>query len=362
TRHPPAAPDTGWATCRTSQCTGGFKYALGVAWSTKFPIGPSRPGKLTVWTLSAATASARHRRSHSESTPSRSPMIETASWPPKCATDSSGRRAQDSRPALPPALHRSRMKPSNPDQHVHGAYVILGRERGLRSLGDSIGKPSAIFRAHRRILRRTFVNNMHVWCRFVAVCCQVTHPHCAMVRWFCRWRIIFGSAQIAGQFARQLGDMTNVGARTPAGCCTGAELRTPGAAPQTRMVSVARIRLGSWESARAFKGIICDDVSEFESYMPSQPVRSPPACHRVFKRVRYFVQVYQDIVITDDWGLEDALGILQFVLVLLVASIPVAMPAVFSITMALGALALSRQRAIVSKLSAIEEMAGVDIL
>src|SRR5262249_59472310 len=71
---------------------------------------------------------------------------------------------------------------------------------------------------------------------------------------------------------------------------------------------------------------------------------------------------YQDIVITDDWGLEVALGILQFVLVLLVASIPVAMPAVFSITMALGALALSKQRAIVSKLSAIEEMAGGGIL
>jgi H+-transporting ATPase len=50
------------------------------------------------------------------------------------------------------------------------------------------------------------------------------------------------------------------------------------------------------------------------------------------------------------------------VLVLMVASIPVAMPAVFSITMALGALALSKEQAIVSKLSAIEEMAGVDIL
>ncbi|MGY3618281.1 plasma-membrane proton-efflux P-type ATPase [Bradyrhizobium sp. USDA 10063] len=74
------------------------------------------------------------------------------------------------------------------------------------------------------------------------------------------------------------------------------------------------------------------------------------------------VQVYTDIVITDNWGLKDALGILQFVLVLLVASIPVAMPAVFSITMALGALALSKEKAIVSKLSAIEEMAGVDIL
>jgi H+-transporting ATPase len=69
-----------------------------------------------------------------------------------------------------------------------------------------------------------------------------------------------------------------------------------------------------------------------------------------------------DIVIRDDWDLEQALGILQFVLVLLVASIPVAMPAVFSITMALGALGLSKEKAIVSKLSAIEEMAGVDVL
>ena len=74
------------------------------------------------------------------------------------------------------------------------------------------------------------------------------------------------------------------------------------------------------------------------------------------------VRVYHDIVIADDWRWADALGILQFVLVLLVASIPVAMPAVFSITMALGALALSKEKAIVSKLSAIEEMAGVDIL
>ncbi len=74
------------------------------------------------------------------------------------------------------------------------------------------------------------------------------------------------------------------------------------------------------------------------------------------------VRVYRDIVVADDWGLSDALDILQFVLILLVASIPVAMPAVFSITMALGALALSKEKAIVSRLAAIEEMAGVDIL
>jgi hypothetical protein len=54
------------------------------------------------------------------------------------------------------------------------------------------------------------------------------------------------------------------------------------------------------------------------------------------------VKVYHDIVIAKDWNVDDALGILQFVLVLMVASIPVAMPAVFSITMALGALALSK--------------------
>ena len=50
------------------------------------------------------------------------------------------------------------------------------------------------------------------------------------------------------------------------------ELRIPAAAAQTRVVSMAGIRLGSWESARAFKGIICDDISEFESHMPSQAV------------------------------------------------------------------------------------------
>ncbi|MDY6912603.1 MAG: plasma-membrane proton-efflux P-type ATPase, partial [Chloroflexota bacterium] len=53
---------------------------------------------------------------------------------------------------------------------------------------------------------------------------------------------------------------------------------------------------------------------------------------------------------------------LQFSLVLIVASIPVALPAVLSVTMAVGAIALSKKDAIVSKLVAIEEMAGMDIL
>ena len=58
----------------------------------------------------------------------------------------------------------------------------------------------------------------------------------------------------------------------------------------------------------------------------------------------------------------DPLQLLQFALVLVVASIPVAMPAVLTVTMAIGAIALSKKEAIVSKLVSIEEMAGVDIL
>ena len=54
----------------------------------------------------------------------------------------------------------------------------------------------------------------------------------------------------------------------------GPELRITGAAAQTRMVSVARIRLVSRKSPRLFKGIICDDISEFESHMPSHAVGS----------------------------------------------------------------------------------------
>jgi hypothetical protein len=52
------------------------------------------------------------------------------------------------------------------------------------------------------------------------------------------------------------------------------ELHLPNAAAQTRIVSVARIRLDSRKSVRPFKGIICDDISEFESYMPSHAVSS----------------------------------------------------------------------------------------
>ena len=59
---------------------------------------------------------------------------------------------------------------------------------------------------------------------------------------------------------------------------------------------------------------------------------------------------------------DDFLRIGQFALLLLVAAIPVAMPAVLSMTMAMGARALAAEQAIVSRLESIEELAGIDIL
>jgi H+-transporting ATPase len=64
-------------------------------------------------------------------------------------------------------------------------------------------------------------------------------------------------------------------------------------------------------------------------------------------------------------GLERNLPIMelvQFALILTVASIPVAMPAVLSVTMAVGAMSLAKLKAIVTRLESIEELAGMDIL
>jgi H+-transporting ATPase len=59
---------------------------------------------------------------------------------------------------------------------------------------------------------------------------------------------------------------------------------------------------------------------------------------------------------------ESFFDILGFALVLTIASIPVAQPAVLSVTLTVGAMAMAKKKAIVSKLTAIEELAGMDVL
>ena len=59
---------------------------------------------------------------------------------------------------------------------------------------------------------------------------------------------------------------------------------------------------------------------------------------------------------------EPIFDLLEFSLVLTVAAIPVALPTVLTVVMAVGALNLAKKQAIVSRLAAIEELAGMDIL
>ncbi|MFX1345973.1 MAG: plasma-membrane proton-efflux P-type ATPase [Promethearchaeota archaeon] len=59
---------------------------------------------------------------------------------------------------------------------------------------------------------------------------------------------------------------------------------------------------------------------------------------------------------------EQFFYILQFALVLIVAAIPVALPAVMMVSMAVGATQLAKKKAIVSRLLSIEEAASIDVL
>jgi H+-transporting ATPase len=56
------------------------------------------------------------------------------------------------------------------------------------------------------------------------------------------------------------------------------------------------------------------------------------------------------------------LQMVEFALVVVIASVPVALPAVLSVTMAVGARALARRQAVVSHLPAVEELGGIDML
>ncbi len=68
------------------------------------------------------------------------------------------------------------------------------------------------------------------------------------------------------------------------------------------------------------------------------------------------------IVVVSLFRHDPLIDTLLFALILTVAAIPVALPAVLSVTMAVGASTLARMKAIVSRLVSIEELAGMDVL
>jgi len=87
--------------------------------------------------------------------------------------------------------------------------------------------------------------------------------------------IIFGSVRNRGKSCRlsDANSMTHLRARTPAEI---RHLATRAAFPQRRSSNANTLcgqnSAGFLQICKTFKGIICDDISEFESYMPSQPV------------------------------------------------------------------------------------------
>jgi H+-transporting ATPase len=68
------------------------------------------------------------------------------------------------------------------------------------------------------------------------------------------------------------------------------------------------------------------------------------------------------IILTGILRDEQIMDVLLFALVVTIAGIPQALPAVLSVTMTIGANRLARKKAIVSRLAAMEEMAGLEIL
>ncbi|HWK29291.1 MAG TPA: plasma-membrane proton-efflux P-type ATPase [Solirubrobacter sp.] len=95
----------------------------------------------------------------------------------------------------------------------------------------------------------------------------------------------------------------------------------------------------------------------------------PPASHfqeAIFAIGRYLIALALVLVavivvvsLLRGTGLTETL---EFALVVTIASIPVALPAVLSVTMAVGARHLATREAVVSHLPAVEEMSGVDVL
>jgi hypothetical protein len=75
-------------------------------------------------------------------------------------------------------------------------------------------------------------------------------------------------------FARKVQRKLTNGVRKGRDAGRRSELRIPGIAAQTRMVSRAQHSAGFPQISANFKRIICHDVSEFESNMPSHAVCS----------------------------------------------------------------------------------------
>ncbi len=111
-------------------------------------------------------------------------------------------------------------------------------------------------------------------------------------------------------------------------------------------------------AARTFFGKTAKLVEQAQTPSHFQKAISKIADYLIFLAIGLVIV----IVLFSIFRGQNILDIVQFALVLTVAGIPAALPVVLSVTMAVGAIALAKKEAIVSKLVAIEEMASMDVL
>ena len=111
-------------------------------------------------------------------------------------------------------------------------------------------------------------------------------------------------------------------------------------------------------ASRTFFGKTAKLVEEAQTPSHFQKAISKIGDYLIFLAISLVVV----IVLVSIFRGQNILDIIQFALILTVAGIPAALPAVLSVTMAVGAIALAKKEAIVSKLVAIEEMASMDVL
>jgi len=102
-------------------------------------------------------------------------------------------------------------------------------------------------------------------------------------------------------------------------------------------------------------------------------IKSQGHFQKVLKQIGFFCIFFIVIFVTIELLIEfivrdsecsglDHCPVIHNAIVLITGGVPIAMPTVLSITMALGAAQLSKFKAIVSRLSAVEELAGMDVL
>src|SRR5262249_42137352 len=107
------------------------------------------------------------------------------------------------------------------------------------------------------------------------------------------WQIV--AIRASSQRCRSMTTVCTVCARTPRDVDTEPELRIPGAAAQTRVVAMARIWLRLEESARAFKGIICDPAAAPRGLRIKRIEKSPPRWPATRSAVTWIERANSDI-------------------------------------------------------------------